>query len=558
MPTFLKQFVDLWSRLKFGQRVGLAVAALGTLGMVAAIAYYGSQPEYGVLFSDLKPEDAQAIVEKLKAANVQYTLTSNGTVVSVPASRVAELRVQMASAGILNGGHVGFDIFDRASFGATEFTQQVNYKRAIEGELAKTIEAMDEVESARVHVTQPHESIYADKAERAKASIMIRMRQGRGLSRERTEAVVSLVASAVQGLDPADVSVMDTQGRLLSGASANGGAGEASAFSSHLEASRKFETETASRIVSLIEPISGVGHVRADVAANLDFSQTEKTEEKYDPKSQVIRSQQTQQEARNNEAGPGFVTGVRANDPPAAASPMAVVAATPARTGDSRSAITTNYEIDKTVTHTLGNGGRISRLSVSVVVDYKNVNGVPVSRTPEELKKMQDLVAAAVGIDEQRGDQIVVQTIPFDQPTVEVKNPTWLERNAELARSAIKYGVLALVAILLLIFVVRPAKRALQQAAKAPRLLPAAERTAPLALGSGYSDVTNNGNSLEPARTVAEIEAEMEAQVAREMASFAPEVVRASTVKKQLVERSRKQPESVAMTIRGWLQENPR
>src|SRR6185295_1262420 len=150
MPPFLKQLVDLWSRMKFGQQVGLAVAALGTLGMVAAIAYYGSQPEYGVLFSDLKPEDAQAIVEKLKTANVQYTLTSNGTVVSVPANRVAELRVQMASAGILNGGHVGFDIFDRASFGATEFTQQVNYQRAIEGEISKTLEGMDEVESVRV------------------------------------------------------------------------------------------------------------------------------------------------------------------------------------------------------------------------------------------------------------------------------------------------------------------------------------------------------------------------------------------------------------------------
>src|SRR5258708_26349243 len=155
----------------------------------------------------MKPADAQTIVETLKSANVQYKLTNNGSVVSVPSDRVAELRLQMASAGALTGGHVGFDIFDRASFGATEFTQQVNYQRAIEGEMAKTLEAMDEVESARVHVTQPHESIYADKAERAKASVMLRMRQGRELSRERTEAVVSLIASAVEGLDPSDVAV---------------------------------------------------------------------------------------------------------------------------------------------------------------------------------------------------------------------------------------------------------------------------------------------------------------------------------------------------------------
>jgi flagellar M-ring protein FliF len=557
MPTFIKQFADLWGRMKFGQRAAVIIAAGGTIALVVAIAVYGSQPEYGVLFSDLKPADAQTIVEKLKTANVQYKLTNNGTIVSVPTERVAELRLQMASAGALTGGHVGFDIFDRASFGATEFTQQVNYQRAIEGEMAKTLEAMDEVESARVHVTQPHESIYADKAERAKASVMLRMRQGRELSRERTEAVVSLIASAVEGLDPSDVAVMDTQGRLLSSAShgTNGGAGDASTFSSHLEASRKFEAETASRIMSLIEPISGVGHVRADVAANLDFSQTEQTQEKYDPKSQVVRTQQTTQESRNSTAsGAANVVGARANDPTLAQTPVATKPATAG--GDQRAATTTNYEIDKTITHTQGGGGRISRLSVSVLVDYKNVAGVTVARTPEELKKIQDVVAAAVGIDDKRGDLIVVQTIPFDQPTVEVHNAGWMEKNGELIRTAIKYGALALATLLLLLFVVRPAKRALLQASAASKQL-SGFRPAPLALASGQSDA-NGTNNIDSARTVAEIEADMEAQVAREMAAFTPDLVRASTLKKQLVERSRTQPESVAMTIRGWLQDNPR
>jgi len=182
MSSFLKQLTDLWTRLKFGQRVTIIVAVVGTLALMATLIIYGTQPEFGVLFSDLKPADAQTIVEKLKTQNVQYKLTNNGTVVSVPADRVSELRLEMASSGALAGGHVGFDIFDRASFGATEFTQQVNYKRAIEGELAKTLEGLDEVESARVHVTQPHESIYADKAERSKASVM-----GPDEARSRTE-----------------------------------------------------------------------------------------------------------------------------------------------------------------------------------------------------------------------------------------------------------------------------------------------------------------------------------------------------------------------------------
>ncbi len=540
--------------MKFGQKVTIIGAIAGTIALMTALVMYGTQPEFGVLFSDLKPADAQTIVEKLKAENVQYKLTNNGTTVSVPTDRVSELRLQMASSGALAGGHVGFDIFDRASFGATEFTQQVNYQRAIEGELARTLEGLDEVESARVHVTQPHESIYADKAQHAKASVMIRMRQGKMLSRERTESVVSLLASAVEGLDPADVAVMDTQGRLLS-SSANGGGsggGDAGMFSSHLEASRKFEAETAARIVSLLVPISGIGHVHADVAANLDFSQVEQTEEKYDPASQVIRSQQNSQESRNSSAAAGAanVVGVRANDP--LLKPTPVAGATPAATGDQRAAVTTNYEMNKTVTHTVGGGGRVSRLSVSVVVDYKQVAGVAVTRTPEELQKMQELVGAAVGIDQKRGDQIVVQTIPFDQPTVEIRNPNWMEKNGELVRTITKYGLLALATLLLLIFVVRPAKNALRLAASnTPRLLGTAQTNAVLALGPGTPDQA----LLDTPRTVAELEADMEVQLAKEMAAFTPDLVRSTTLRKQLVERAKKEPESVAMTVRGWLQE---
>ncbi|HET6975119.1 MAG TPA: flagellar basal-body MS-ring/collar protein FliF [Pyrinomonadaceae bacterium] len=561
MPPIIKQSSELWSRLKFGQRLTVVLAGAGTIALMAVLIFYGSQPEYAVLFSDLKPADAQSIVDKLKSQNVPYKLSSSGTVVSVPSDRVSELRLQMASSGTLAGGHVGFDIFDRTSFGVTDFTQQVNYQRAIEGELGRTLEGMDEVESARVHVTQPHDSIYADKVERAKASVMLRMRQGRMLTRERTEAVVSLVASAVEGLDPADVAVMDTQGRVLSQSGhgvSGGGGGDASTFNSHLEASRKFEGETAARIVSMLEPITGVGHARADVAAKLDFSQVEQTEEKYDPKSQVIRSQQTSQEVRNNAlAATGNVVGVRANDPTAKPSPVATASPTTSGdpSGDRREAVTTSYEMNKTVTRTVGGGGQISRLSVSVLVDFKNVNGVSTTRTPDELRKMQELVSAAVGIDSNRGDQIVVESIPFDQPTVEVRTPTWMERNTEMMRTGIKYGALALVALLLIFFVIRPAKKALQNAAKSRELIDGGGRS-PLALPAVAE--RTSGSAFDAPRTVAEIEADMEAQVAREIASFPQDAVRASALRKQLIERTRKQPESVAMTVRGWLQEGSR
>jgi flagellar M-ring protein FliF len=554
MPTSFKQFAEIWRRLKSRERAAIIVASFATLALIGALIFYATRPEYAVLFSDLRPADAQAIIEKLKQSNVPYQVSNGGTTISVPAERLSELRLQIAASGVLSGGHVGFDLFDRNNFGATDFTQQVNYQRALEGELARTLEGMEEVEAARVHITRPRESLFTDKAERAKASVMLRVRQGHELSRERTEAIVALVSSAVEGLDPQDVSVMDTRGRILS-APLRDGVGGAAAFNSHLEARRQLESEMASRIVSLLEPITGPGHVRADVAADVDFSQIEQTEEKYDPKSAVIRSQQTSQEIRNTtNPQTSSVVGTRANDPSAQPTPQP--AAAQATIGEQRTMTATNYEIDRLVRKTTGNGGRISRLSVSVLVDYKNANGVSVARTDDELKKIQDLVAAAVGIDPARGDQVVVQTIPFDQPSAETHQPTWLERYRDLVHAGIKYGALVFVALLILLFVIRPARRALRVAtAPEPPLLPAGA-----AALAGEASLPPAGAQAElPAspRTVAELEAEMEAANERRelREEVPPEVLRAAEIKRQLIEQSRSDPELVAMTIRSWLQE---
>lgn len=557
MPILFKQLGELWQRLDRRQRTGVIGGAVATLALIGALVFYATRPEYAVLFSDLRPADAQAIIEKLKQSNVPYQVSNGGTTISVPAERLSELRLQIAASGLLSGGHVGFDLFDRNNFGATDFTQQVNYQRALEGELARTLEGMEEVESARVHITRPRESLFTERSERAKASVMLRVRQGRELSRERTEAIVALVSSAVEGLDPQDVSVMDTRGRILS-APARVGLNDAGAFNSHLEARRKLEAEMAARIVSLIEPVAGTGRVRADVAADVDFSQIEQTEEKYDPRSAVIRSQQTSQEVRNTTgAQSGNIVGARANDPTAQPTPTAT-AAQPT-VGEQRTMTATNYEIDRLVRKTTGGGGRISRLSVSVLVDYKNVNGVAVARTGEELKKIQDLVAAAVGINPGRGDQVVVQTIPFDQPNAEAAQPTWLERYRDLVRAGIKYGSLVLVALLVILFVIRPVRRTLQKAtavASEPQLLPAGAAL----VGESAAAPTDSAATvaeLATPRTVAELEAEMAAEGRREEALEEPpiEAVRAAEIRRQLIEQSHKDPELVAMTIRGWLQE---
>ena len=555
------QLKDVWNRLPIGGRVATVGSALVTLGLIGALVYYGSQPDYGLLFADLTPTDAQKIVEKLKTANVPYSLTNGGTTIHVPHERISELRLQMAGEGAISGGHVGFDLFDKTSFGATDFAQQVNYRRAIEGELAKTLEGMDEVESARVHLTPKKESVFAEKEEGAKASVMVKVRQNKELSSERSEAIVSLVASSIEGLDPSHISVMDTRGRLLvaAGTGRNDPSNSAGAFQAQLEAKQKYEAENAARIITLLEPVVGEGRVRADVSAELDFSHVEQSEEKYDPQSQVVRSQQTSQEARNSTSRgsgeTGGIAGARSNNPatqpPPATNPSQV-------TGDQRNTSTVNYEIDKTVKKTSGGGGRVNRMTVSVVVDHKNVNDVEVARTSEELRQIQDLVSAAVGINGERSDSVVVQTMPFSKPASEdASTASFMERNKQLVSSATKYGALILVAILLLLFAIRPAIKALKAAAipaENQDLLADGNLTGErrgLVLGAGDHPVTSASDTSQM-MTVGEMQAQINSGPD---ATAGNKIQRTETIRKQLVEQSLTDTDMVVNTMRGWLTE---
>lgn len=581
------------------QRATVIGAAVATLALLGALVYYSSQPEYRVLFSELKSSDAQTIIEKLKTENVPYKLANNGSTISVPIERVTELRLQLAADGTLSGGHVGFDIFDKSNFGATDFAQRVNFQRALEGEIARTLEGMDEVESARVHITPARESVFTEKGEPAKASVVLRMRQKRDLTRDRAEGVRNLMASAVEGLDPANVSVLDAQGRVLSPSSKDqdnpltGPGG----FNAQMQARQQLEANTAARVVALLEPIVGVGHVRAEVTADLDFSQIDQTAEKFDPKSSVIRTQQTLQETRNSKLpAAGGVVGARANDPQTPTPAEATPSPSPGMLGDQRSSQTTNYEIDKTVTHTTDGGGRLQRLSVSVAVDDIIKDGKSVPRSAEELKKLQELVTAATGINADRGDQIVVQTLSFNQPNPDAP-PPFLERYRELIQMAIKYGALVLAIVLVLLFLVRPARKALLEAAMPPPepLLLAAAPGVDGAVGLTVGEAINGGetgalpaadeNALsadeEAERAMHELAlpaaggesmeakelasavnvttpmtvAELEEEIARQLNSPVPEVKRALALKKQLMEQGLNDPETLAMTVRGWLQE---
>lgn len=573
MASPIGQLKEIWERLPVTGRVATIGAAVATLGLIGALVYYGSQPEYGVLFSDLNPGDAQTIVEKLKSANVPYSLANGGTTIQVPHDRVTELRLQMAGDGAISGGHVGFDLFDKTNFGATDFAQQVNYRRALEGELARTLEGMDEVESARVHITPKKESVFSDKEEGAKASVMLRVRQNKELSPERTDAIVSLIGSSIEGLDPSNVSVMDTRGRLLvaAGRGRGNGVNDAGTFAAQLEAKQKFETESAQRIIALLEPVVGTDRVRADIAADIDFSQVEQSEERYNPQSQVIRSQQNSTESRNTSAGnannaTNGVVGARSNNPVTQQPATPGAAST---TADARNTNTVNYEIDRTIRKTIGGGGRVNRMTVSVVVDNKVVDGVEVVRSPEELKQIQDLAGGAIGIDANRGDAVVVQAMAFSKPADTATPPTTVDKFKPFIPSALKYGALVLVAVLILWFVILPARKAIKLAA-APvetdeKKLLAEAKSETEDSEEKRLDQPDKPKQLEDPEvnaeglTVAELEAQLNAHEEdlenAEAIAAKKEVERMEHIRKQVVEQSLSDPETVVSTLRGWLRD---
>ena len=559
MASPLEQFREIWGRMTGSGRIATVAAVAGTLGLIGALFYYGSQPNYGVLFSNLSAGDSQKIIEKLKASNTPFLLTDGGKAISVPQEKVAELRIQMAGEGAISGGHIGYELFDKTSFGATDFTQQVNYRRAIEGELAKTLEGMDEIESARVIVTPKKESVFTDKEEGAKAAVSVRVRQNKELSAERANAIVSLVASSIEGLEPTGVSVMDTSGRLLVAAGKNrpSGLGESGGFTSQLESKRKFEAESAARVSALIEPVVGLNRVRADVSADIDFSQTEQSEEKFDPKSQVVRSQQVGQEIRNNPAQQvNAPVGARSNNPQTMPTPVPPTTATAAATADQRNTSTVNYEIDKITRKTIGGGGRINKLSVSVAVDNKIVEGVEVARTAEEIEQIKSLVGAAIGIDAARGDTVVVQSMPFSKPSLEPAAPeTFLEKNKVLIPTAVKYGTLILIAILLLIFVIRPARKALKAAAVVPeetKMLEAPEfEERRAAVQETPRQIDSGAPEMQQMMTVSELQAEIDGEKEQRNS----EADRIESIRKQIAAQSIDDTDLVVSTMRGWLRE---
>jgi flagellar M-ring protein FliF len=539
----MDQLKKLFSSLSAPQLTAIVMCAIAVVGGVMWFSRWQRESGLRPLYTSLSPEDASAMVQKLKESGVDYRVAENGTTLLVPEDKVPELRLEMAGLGLPQKGRIGFEIFDKTNFGVTDFTEHVNYRRAVEGELERTIMALAEVQQARVHVTLPKESVFLETREAAKASVLVGLRPGASLSSQNVAAIANLVSSAVEGLRPEGISIVDMRGNLLNRPRRDGLPDGAQITEAALEYRQAIEHDLVVKINNTLEPLLGPDKFRTGVSAEVDMTSGEQSEENFDPtKSVMVTSQKTEDTSG--------ITHLAAGQPGTASN---LPSPPPARaggntTGSTRRSENITYQSSRTVKHLKLPQGTIKRLSVAVLVDHevkfqgqgnqqKRIVSPP---APEKLKTIQSIVSTLVGLNTQRGDQLTVETLPFDT-TVNMEAPvpggapaqksspaTGLD--ALLKNKPVLYGAIAGAVLMIgvVIFAVTRGRKKRPQVEVTEALPPSAPINS-LPPGAGMPAVPSNVPALLPSRT--------EAMLA------------------QLQESGRNNPELWATVLRGWLAE---
>lgn len=396
--TLWARVTDRWQAFTPFQKAVAAAAAAGLIFAVIYVPLLIGSMNYAPLFTGLQPDEAGAVIQKLKDARIPYRLTNQGTTIEVPRDKVYETRIQLASAGAFGGGGIGFELFDKTKLGVTEFEQQVNYQRALQEELRRTIVALEEVEQARVHLVIPRRDVFAEEQPEPSASVVVKLKPLAQLKAEQVAGIVNLVAGSVEGLKPENVHVIDMHGRELTDSLHRDGLG-AQALTQQ-EAKHAYERELETRVQGMLERILGPGKAVAMVNAQLDFSQQETVTTV--PEGQQVVSEQTINEQGGGAGASGVAgTGSNLTQTPGYAGPGAGGQQT-----YSRQETTRNYQVGTRQQKTVAPPGRLVRLSTAVVVDGE--------LTPARTEQIQNIVAAALGYDPARGDQITVSSMAFD------------------------------------------------------------------------------------------------------------------------------------------------
>jgi flagellar M-ring protein FliF len=548
-PTTNKSNLAMPQWLSRIPKTALLAAAALLIALIAVAMLWGRGPEYRVLFAQLDETDGGAIVSELSRMNIPYRFSEGGGALLVPADKVHETRLLLASSGLPKGGAVGFELMDKAAFGASQFTEQVNYQRGLEGELARSIESLQAVQRARVHLALPRQSLFVRERQKTSASVLLSLHPGRSLGDGQVAAISWLIASSVPNLAAEDISIVDQNGRLLSA----GGTGERGLDGDQQRRLHEIEQRAVERILSLLSPMVGTGNVLAQVSAELDFSQREETSEVYRPNQGIeqaaIRSRQTSSSNQSSQPTANGVPGALSNQP--AATPTAPIvqapnnnarpagaatqtAATPSSsapsTGQSRHDDTVNYELDRTISHVKLPTGTLRRLSVAVILNYRaDGAGVMQPLPPEELRKIENLVREAVGYNAARGDTLSVANSPFADIPSDAPPPIWRDPSyLELAKTLLNYLALAVIVWLGWRLVLRPilGQRNAQPAS------PAAQ--------------AGHDAQLSQRQSNAQQQAQQQAQRAQEKSNYDSNLNTAR-------ELAQKDPRAVAMIVRSWM-----
>ena len=459
-------------------KASAAIGVVALVGVVLALTLNASQGDYKVLYANLSDKDGGAVIAQLAQMSVPYRVTPGSGAIMVPAAQVPDLRLKMATAGLPKGSVNGYELMDAARFGQTQFQERLTFQRGLEGELTRSITSLAAVQAARVHLALPNQNGFFREQQKPSASVLLTLHPGRTLDRAQIAGIVHLVSSSVPELNPKAVSVLDQSGALLTASSDT--PQNAGLDAQQLQYVNQVETGYAKRIFELLEPIVGRDNLRATVAAEIDFSQTEATSEEFRPNqgaeaSVSIRSQQTTEQSGAGAGAPSGIPGAASNQPPIAATAPLVGASQPLQAApvsgggpSGRREAVTNYEVDKTVRVTRNASGNIKRLNAAVVVNNRTVTDAKGKTTlvalgSEEIDKLTALVRESIGFKQDRGDSVKVINAPFRIETVTAVDVPWWKQpdTLDFLRAAAVPVSLALVAIVLFFGLVRPGVRAM-------------------------------------------------------------------------------------------------
>lgn len=545
-----KGFASMVDRIKADPKIPLMVAAAAAIAIIVALLLWLRSPDYRVLLSNLSAKDGGDIVGQLTQMNVPYQIADNGSAILVPADKVHELRLKLAQSGLPKGGNTGFELLDKEQFGISQFSEQINYQRALEGELSRTIESLSPVQSARVHLAIPKPTLFVREQKLPTASVTVGLLPGRMLDEGQISAIVHMVSSSVTGLTATNVIIVDQAGRLLT----NNDNSQQSANSAQIKMTKEMESHLKQRIEDILSPLVGRANIHAQVTAQMDFSKVEQTSEEYKPNqaanSAAIRSRQNSQSMQNNNGGTGGVPGALSNQPVSA--PTAPIetnkdnkdaqqtTSNRNNTTNSQSDETTNYEVDRKISHTQRQIGVVDRLSVAVIVNYhsqEGENGAEMKPLPPEMmQQIEALTREAMGYSTARGDSLNITNSLFTNDTPVEVEPSLLESPQFIAQ-LLDYGkilLIALIAWFMWRFGIKPQwvkYRKTQQAQTDAEMFVATQMKTPLVVDEEINEDMDEQTRRRLTRQ--RVSAEIQSQRIREMAE--------------------KDPQIVAMVIRQWL-----